>query len=194
MEDTTNTTPQDGAEVEVNTDTGTEKGEVEAQLKRKSFYEEVAEITGLQLKDDETAKKHIKELTSYTGKQKEQKLSEAQKALMDSGEFITKSQYETDMFFSKNEQYQRDRELIEALSVKYGKRPQEVVELDTYKTIAEERTGYQKSKESENVLKSNPRITETRNTVDKSRTALKEGDYRGASDNAIKAVLENLGE
>jgi hypothetical protein len=155
----------------------------------------IAQITGWKdLPDDDTAIKRVKDLQSYVGTQQTQKEMEAAKKLTESGQFITKEQYETDMFFTKNEQYSRDRDLIEALAAKHNISPREAVSLDTYKSLSEKISGYEKAKESENVLKSNPRIAETRNTLEKSRAALKEGNFKGAEDQSVKAILENLGE
>lgn len=190
MEDTTNTPSVD---TDVSVETGTE--EAVAAQPAKSTKDVIAEITGWKdIPDDETAIKRIRDLQSYVGKQNEQKTEEAKKHLTESGEFITKEQYETDMFFSKNEQYARDRELIEALALKNNVSVREAVDLPVYKSTSEQITGYQKSKEGENVLKSNPRITETKDSVEKSRDFLAKGDTKAAEGSAVDAVLKSLGQ
>lgn len=195
MDETKNTPSEADVEETSTTEDVEAQPDTSGETSEKTVKDIISEITGWKdIPDDETAVKRVKDLQSYVGKQKSQKSEDAVKELMDSGQFITKEQYETDMFFSKNEQYNRDRELLEAIAVKNDISVREAVDTDTYKSLSEKISGYEKSKESENVLKSNPRITETRDTLEKSRAALKDGDYRGAEDQSIKAVLENLGE
>ena len=193
MSDTKDTTSEAEVVEAPEVDTTGESGEVKETPK--SFRDEVAEITGLkEIPDDETARKVVKDMNSYTGKQKDQKSEEAKKEILDSGDFISKERYESDMFFSKNDAYARDKDLIEAIASKNGVSVTEAVELDSYKTVAEKITGFEKSKEGENVLKSNPRITATKDTMEKSRTALGEGNNTVAEDLAVKGVLESLGK
>jgi DNA-binding HxlR family transcriptional regulator len=155
--------------------------------------DKINEMTGKQFKDVDAFLKSYKEAEKYVGTQKDQKLSEAMKQLEEKG-FVSKEQYETDMFFSKNTNYERDRKIIESLSKSEGKTVKEVVELDAYKEIAKERDGYAKSKDAENVLKTNPRIASSRTTMEKANQLAKEGNTKAAGELGVKAIMEALGD
>lgn len=169
------------------------ENQTEQERKDALTLEDINKKTGRQFKDIDSFIKSYKESEKYVGTQKDQKMSEAMKKLEEKG-FVSKEQYETDMFFSKNQNYERDRKLIESLSKSEGVPVREVVDLDVYKEIATERDGYAKSRETENVLKTNPRIASSRSTMDKAQQAAKDGNSKAAAQLGIKAVMEAMGD
>lgn len=178
------------------------------------------EELGKEYNSDEDAAKALKQLNSYVGEYGEvKKLAEekgvnlkdaiakaGQKPVDTSSDFVSKEQYEQDLFYSNNKGYEPLKEVIGALSAKEGKSAAEVVETDAFKAIFEK---YQKGDEvdkSKSVITSNPRLGVVKDGVEKSQNAMKEynkavkeGDlptanahYETAKNAAVGAVIDSF--
>ena len=167
---------------------------------------------GKDFKDDESAIKAVKDTFKYVGKVgkvlplmeklqtkfggENQALEQLNKIIMDeqpkdNGNFVSKEDYEKDMFFSKNPEHEENREIINALRLANSdKSLKEIVELPAYKNIFDKASAYNKSEKSKSVLVSNPRLGQASDKISKARESVKAGNYAQAQSSAVSAVLE----
>ena len=181
-----------------------------------SIKDLLSEELGRDFPDDATALKAVKDTFSYVGKAGKYKAyndvieklqtkygdTEKVKQIMenlidgevkpqvDSKDYISRDQYETDTFFAKNSNLESHRELIEALRVKTGKSLNEVVELPSFKSVYEKARAYDESEKSKSVLTTNPRLGQVTDKMTQARESASKGDYKGASASALSAVLD----
>lgn len=158
--------------------------------------EEIEKELGKKFPNKETALKAFKDTFSYVGKKKDSIAEEVKKEF--SGEqFITREQYERDMFYSKNPEYNDPtiQTVIEAISVKEKIPVSEVVKTDAFKDIFGSVTGFKKSQEMKSVLESNPRIASSKSKLSEGRDLIFNGDSaqkEAGRDLVTKAVLEAI--
>lgn len=159
--------------------------------------EELNSHLGKNFKDKESALKALKDTFKYVGKagQLEKELKTVKdKAKNKKGDYITKEQYDTDMFYKDNPQYNEMRGTIDRIARADGITPSEVVETDEFKGLYEKVVGYDESQKAKSVLESNPRIGQASSKVKQSKQALQKQDFDGARNTAVEAVLETMTE
>lgn len=146
---------------------------------------ELKEILGKDFKDKATALKSVKDTFRYVG----QKTIEPK---IDESKFISKEQYEQDMFYSKNPHYDKPeiRTIVDSIAKTQGKHPREVVESDTFKAIFDKVRGYDESQNLKTVLATNPRLVASGDKLNQAAEAIKQGRKETAENLATKAVME----
>ena len=170
------------------TDTSTNSGSIS--------LEEIEQALGKKFPNKETALKAFKDTFSYVGKKKDSIAEEVKKEF--SGEqFITREQYEKDMFYSRNPEYNDPsiQKVIEAISVTEKIPVSEVVKTDTFKDIFGSVSGFKKSQEMKSVLESNPRIASSKSKLSEGKDLVFNGDSaqkEAGRDLITRAVLEAL--
>ena len=127
-------------------------------------------------------------------------------AKKEDAQYLTREQYETDMFFAKNGDLEPHRTVLEALAKAKGVSVQEAASSDDFKPIFEKVKGFEEIQSKRTVLESNPRLGSVTNKLDEarkadevSRAAARSGDHRSAMKahqvakrQAVDAVLESL--
>lgn len=148
---------------------------------------EINEYLGKNYKDKASALKSIKDTASFVGQRK----SDVEKAI-DPERFISRDQYETDMFYSKNPEYEQAgiRTMIDSMAKAEGKRPSDVVQSESFKAIFGKVRGYDESQSVKSVLETNPRLTSSRDKFTQAQDAVKSGNKQLAEDLAVRAVME----
>lgn len=137
----------------------------------------------------EAAVKGLKETKSYVGKVGQ--VRETQE--VDPSKFITKEQYETDVFYASNKNLEPYKEIINARAKELGIRPAEAIANDSaLKTTLEKLSGYDETQNAKSVLMTNPRLGQVTDHLTKANEAAKSGDYRTAESAATKAVMETM--
>ena len=142
----------------------------------------------------EAALKSVKDTNSYVGKRQEKVVEEAAKSVNEDVLQELKNATEQieilaeDNFYAKNPQYVPMKDMIREL----GGNPEVVVQSEAFKGVFAKVEGYEKNQGASNVLKSNPRITEARDSMEKARTLSSEGNKNAAEDMATQAVLESI--
>lgn len=138
--------------------------------------------------DKDTALKSLKDTISYVGKKKDDIVKEA----FDGSKFISRDQYETDMFYSKNPDYQSPelRKVIDSMAKADGIRPQDVVESEAFKAVYGKVKGYTDSQSLKSVLETNPRLANTTSKLGEAAEAMKSGNRDLAASKAAQAVME----
>jgi len=148
---------------------------------------ELEEKLGKKFPNKEKALKALKDTFSYVGKKVEPK-----KEKVDLSNFVSKEQYEEDLFFSQNKQYNSPeiRKVITSLSKVNNLRPHEVVETDDFKNIFEKVEGYEKIQSTKTVLETNPRLVSSVDKLSKAKESADKGHKDAAENLATQAVLD----
>lgn len=173
------------------TDTSTEEGEANVESSALTL-EQLNERLGTQYPDMEKALAGLKETKNYVGKAGTvEKENEALKQALEgkSGEYITKEQYEQDIFYSKNSDLEPYKDIINARAKELNIRPADAIESDpSLKQTLEKLRGFDKTEGAKSVLMSNQRLGQVDDKMQAARESLSKGDYNAAVDNAVKAV------
>ena len=150
---------------------------------------ELNQALGKNYKDKESAIKSFKDTFSYVGKKVEDIAPR-----VDPSQFISREQYETDMFYSRNSEYNQPevREVIDAMAKAKGVSPKDVIASDSFKAVFSKVKGYDESQSLKSVLETNPRLASTRDSFQQAHEAYKGGKKDAAESLITKAVLESL--
>lgn len=133
----------------------------------------------------------LKNLKSFVGS----KVETVKEKVLDEGKFITKEQYEQDLFYSRNADLAPYRDLINARADVLKTTPANVVESDpVIKSTLEKLRGYDDTEKAKSVLMSNPRLGQVTDALEVARAAADKGDFNVANDNAVKAVMDAFGK
>ncbi len=109
------------------------------------------------------------------------------------GRFVSKEQYEADMFYSKNPQLAESKVLIDALKkANPTKSFDEVVAMPEVKGLFDKAKGYDENEKNKSVLRSNPRLGLATDKMSKAREASAKGDSSSGT-LATEAVIEAFG-
>lgn len=150
---------------------------------------ELNQALGKNYKDKDSAIKSFKDTFSYVGKKIEDIAPK-----IDPNQFISREQYETDMFYSRNSEYSQPevREVIDAMAKAKGVSPKDVVTSDSFKAVFSKVKGYDESQSLKSVLETNPRLASTRDAFSQAHEAYKGGNKDTAESLITRAVLESL--
>ena len=144
---------------------------------------ELNALLGKNYPTKEAAMKSVKDTFSFVGKKVEPKI--------DPSQFISREQYENDMFYSKNEDFNKPelKQIIDAMAKAQGIKPQDVVASDTFKAVFSKVKGYDESQNVRSVLETNPRLSSSRDSLTQAKEeAAKENNLK-AEELTVKAVM-----
>lgn len=134
----------------------------------------------------EAAVKGLKETKNYVGKVGQ----EAKSQEVDTSKFVSKDQYEQDMFYAGQPKLAPYKEIINARAKELGIRPAEAVANDAaLKTTLEKLSGYDETESAKSVLMT-PRLGQVTDNMAKAQDAASKGDYGSANLAATRAVLD----
>lgn len=105
---------------------------------------------------------------------------------VDTSQFVSKEEYEQDMFYAKHPEYSDLKPIIS----KMGNKPEEVINDDTFKAVYEKYKMGKEAVEVKSVLHSNPRIGKATDKLGEAREAAAAGNIAQAGDLAVKGVIE----
>jgi hypothetical protein len=144
---------------------------------------------GKDYKDKESALKSFKDTFAFVGKRKEDMKPE-----IDANAYISRDQYESDMFYSKNAEYDKPeiRRVIDAIAKSEGIKPADVVKSDTFTAMFNKVKGYDESESTRSVLETSPQLASSNDAFKKAGEALARGDKDTAENLVAKAVLETM--
>ncbi len=147
---------------------------------------EINAALGKNFTNKDAALKSFKDTFSYVGKKIETNV--------DPNQYISRDQYETDMFYTKNPEYEQAgvRSIIDSMAKAEGKKHSEIANSDSFKTIFSKVRGYDESQSMKSVLESSPHLASSRDNLSKARDAVKAGDRASAEDLAVKAVMDSM--
>lgn len=150
--------------------------------------EELNKFLGKNYPNKDTALKSLKDTFSYVGKKKDTVVKEA----FDENKFISREQYEEDMFFSKRQELSNPeiKDVLKSMAKANNVTVQEAAELDSFKKVFGAFKGYSETQNLKSVLETNPRIAQTKSTMQEAREALNSGNKSLAEELATKAVMD----
>lgn len=183
----------------------------------------LGEALGKEFKDDETALKAVKDTFSYVGKIGNlQKLEDAMSQLketfktdetgvitkltqvasapkeeVDPNNFVSRKEYEDELFYSNNPEYKDHRELISTFRNKQDNQGKSLDELlgengdAVLKAALDSIRAGKEAKESKSVLQSNPRLGQVKDKLQEAASALEKGDHVAASNKAVESVIDS---
>jgi len=134
----------------------------------------------------EAAVKGLKETKSFVGKVGQETKTQE----VDTSKFVSKDQYEQDMFYAGQPKLAPYKEIINARAKELGIRPADAVANDAaLKTTLEKLSGYDETENAKSVLMT-PRLGQVTDNIAKANEASSKGDHRTADLAATRAVLE----
>jgi len=158
--------------------------------------EQLNEHLGTQYKTPEKALEGLKETKNYVGKAGtvEKELNALKENLnAGDGEFVSKDQYEQDLFYGKNSDLEPYKDIINARAKDLGIRPAEAIESDeSLKQTLEKLRGFDSTENAKSVLMSNQRLGQVTDDLEKAQKAQAAGDHRGAEKSAVSAVMSTF--
>jgi len=119
--------------------------------------EDINKTLGKEFPTKEAALKSIKDTFSYVGKKKE---TIAEEVKPDTAGFVTKEQYEADVFFAQNNDLSDVRSIIEAKAKADSISVSEASKAEDVQKIVSAVKSQSESEDSKNVLESNSRISD----------------------------------
>lgn len=150
--------------------------------------EEINSILGKNFTDVETAKKAIKDTFNYVGKKQDDVKEDLTKA-----GYMTKEEFEKEIFFRDNPDHSKNKDVLEALAKTKGISLREASQHDSYKALYEGATNYEKSQSLKSVLEPNPRLASAMSRGTNVTELAKQGRRDEAGQEAARAVIEALG-
>lgn len=147
--------------------------------------DQLNEKLGTRYQSVETALEGLKETRNFVGK-----AGQATKDVsVDPEKFITREQYEQDVFYSRNADLEPYKDIINARAKDLGVRPADAINNDpSLKATIEKLRGYDKTESAKSVLMTNPRLGQVTDDMQKAQEASAKGDHRTAETSAVKAV------
>jgi hypothetical protein len=147
--------------------------------------DQLNEKLGTRYQSVETALEGLKETKNFVGKVGKQQAE----ATVDPEKFITREQYEQDVFYSRNADLEPYKDIINARAKDLNVRPADAVANDaSLKLTLEKLRGYDKTESAKSVLMTNPRLGQVTDDMQRAQEASAKGDYRTAEESAVKAV------
>lgn len=116
-----------------------------------------------------------------------------QEPAVDPSKFISKDEYDRDMFFSKNSNYEPYKEIMTNLQKATGKSLNEVAQMEPVKALFDKAKAYDDTEKTKSVLMSNPRLGAVQDKITQAKTKLTAGDHSGAKADAVAAVIDAYG-
>lgn len=101
-------------------------------------------------------------------------VEEKPKPEIDPEGFVSKEQYDRDMFFKDNPKYEPVKALINDMSKAHGKTAAEVIEMDAFKDVFTKVEGFDQTQGKKSVLESNPRLNAAKDKVTNAKTSINE--------------------
>jgi len=149
---------------------------------------ELNSILGKNFSDKDTALKAVKDTFNYVGKKSE--INEQELAAKG---FVSKSEFEKELFYRDNPEHAKNQEILESLAKAKGVSLREAAQSDSYKKLFEGATNYEKSQSLKSVLESNPRLASAMSRTTNIRELKAQGRNDEARSEAAKAIVEAFG-
>lgn len=159
--------------------------------------EELNTHLGKNFKDKDAALKSFKDTFNFVGKAGQEKAPQATpqpgQMSQESYDALVKAELSKEFFYRDHPEYAEHREFIENLASGSGKKPQEVVESDSFKSLFEKAKGYDEVQKSKSVIQSNPRLAASSDKIKEAKEIAQAGDRITASKQYAAALVDTLG-
>ena len=157
-------------------------------------------VLGKEFNDDQAAEKAIKDTFNYVGEYGQVKKLADEKGVdlkaavqnfnKDDDRFVSREQYQKDMFYKDNPSYAPYSKVINALSKELGVNISEVVKTDDFKNIYDKASKFEEIEKSKTVLRSNPQLGMVKDKISEAGKHLETGNINSAKQSAVSAVID----
>jgi len=175
------------------TDGSVNVGDASRELQPKAVFDlgKLNSELGTNYASVDEAVKGLKNLKSFVGAKEEK----VQEKVLDEGKFITREQYEKDLFYSQHEDLAPYKDIIDARAEVLKVSPKEVVEKDPIlKGTLEKLRGYDDTEKARSVLMSSPRLGQVTDKLQVAQEQVAKGNYVAAEQNAVRAIMDAIGK
>lgn len=155
--------------------------------------EEIKAALGKNFESKEKALKAIKDTFSYVGKKQEDATTAAERKLAESGNYVLRSEIETEFFYRDNKEASAHRTLVDAVAKANGISAREAAQLPDVKKVLESASAYEAQEAAKTVMSSSSRLGTTSDKLAEARKAMATGNKSAAADAATAAVREAFG-
>jgi hypothetical protein len=150
--------------------------------------EELNAFLGKKFSSKETALKSIKDTYGFVGKRKQDAKEEISKE-----DFIPRSEFETILFYDKNPETAKHREVIDAYAKANGITAREAAEVPALKSLIEKASGFEKTEALKTVMTSSPKLKQIKTLKEQAAAAAQRGDQATAERIAMQMMRESRG-
>lgn len=157
------------------------------------FLKEISAATGKNFDSKDKALKAIKDTWSYVGKKQEDAATAAERRLAESGEYVRRSEIETEFFYRDNKEANAHRTLVDAVAKANGISAREAATLPDVKKVIEAASAYEAQEAAKTVMQSSSRLGATSDKLAEARKAAVSGDHNTRDALATAAVREAFG-
>jgi len=150
--------------------------------------EELNKLTGKNFTTKDSALKAISDTFSYVGKKKETVAEE----LKTTGEYISKSELDTEFFYKENKEASANRKIIDAFATANKISARQAAESPELSSLLQKAKGYDDSQSVKSVIETNPRLASVKSGTDTVKTMVTNGNRDAAALEAAKILRESL--
>lgn len=150
--------------------------------------DELNTILGKKFSSKESALKSIKDTYGFVGKRKQDAKEEISKE-----DFIPRSEFETILFYDKNPDVAKHREVIDAYAKANGISAREASEVPALKSLIEKASGFEKTESLKTVMTSSPKLKQIKSLKEQAAAAANRGDTATAEKLAMQMMRESRG-
>ena len=155
--------------------------------------DEISAHLGKKFDSKEAALKAFKDTFSYVGKKQDDATRDAERKLADSGEYVRRSEIETEFFYRDNPEAAKHRFLVDNVAKANGISAREAAALPDVKKVIEAASAYEAQEAAKTVMQSSSRLGATSDKLADARKAAASGNRNAAADLATSAVREAFG-
>lgn len=155
--------------------------------------DEITAQLGKKFESKEAALKAFKDTFSYVGKKQDDAAREAERKLEGSGEYVRRSEIETEFFYRDNPEAAAHRTLVDAVAKANGISAREAATLPDVKKVISAASAYEAQEAAKTVMASTGRLGTTGDKLAEARKAMASGNKAAAGEAATAAVREAFG-
>lgn len=155
--------------------------------------DEISAHLGKKFESKESALKAFKDTFSYVGKKQDDANREAERRLEGTGEYVRRSEIETEFFYRDNPEAAKHRFLVDNVAKANGITAREAAELPDVKKVIAAASAYEAQEAAKTVMQSSSRLGATSDKLAEAKKAAAAGNRSAAADIATSAVREAFG-
>lgn len=154
--------------------------------------DEIQSFLGKKFDSKETALKSIKDTFNYVGRKTEDAAKLAEETLAKSGEYVRRSEIETEFFYRDNPNAAKHRVLVDAVAKANNISAREASERVEVKKVLEAASAFEEQETAKTVMQSNSRLGATRDKIQEAKKLMGEGRSKEAESILVDAAFEGI--
>ena len=154
--------------------------------------DEIQAALGKKFESKDKALKAIRDTFSYVGKKQDDATTAAERKLAESGNYVLRSEIETEFFYRDNKEASAHRTLVDAVAKANGISARDAAQLPDVKKVIEAATAYEAQEAAKTVMQSSSRLGASRDRLNEARTLIAQGRKEEGTAAAVAAAYEGL--